>query len=84
MRTQLSVTGVGTADAGPLADHDGLIQAKGDGVTSFRVLGSLVAGGPFVELVAAGTADILKSIERAPYLRLEVTAGTGTVTLYIS
>jgi hypothetical protein len=66
-------------------DPHGLIQADApaDGLTTFRVLGKISSAAPWVELVAAGTADILQAVPAVPYVQLEVTAGTGTVTLYV-
>ena len=85
MQISLSVTGVGTAsNSRPLAAPLGLIQADGDSLTTFRVLGKISSAAPFVELVAPGTADLLQAIPAVPYVELEVTAGTGTVTLYVA
>lgn len=84
----LSQTGVGTEDVTQaIRDSQGSallpIQADGDGVTTFRVLGRISPEAPWVEIKAAATADFLESISWVPYLRLEVTAGAGTVNLYI-
>lgn len=84
----LSQTGVGTvANTNSLRDSDGTgifpVQAAGDGVTQFRVLGRVSPAAPWVELKAAGTADFLESISWLPYIQLEVTSGTGTVELFI-
>lgn len=57
------------------------LQADTDG-TAFRVLGRVSPDAPWVEIKAAGTADFLDHIPWTPYLRVEITAGTGTVTLW--
>jgi hypothetical protein len=61
------------------------IQAAGDGITTFRVRGrvSNEASCPWVDIVTASTADFLQSISWVPFIQLEITAGTGSVTLYI-
>lgn len=85
---KLTQTGVGTTD-NPTAVRDsqgtGLlpIQADGDGVTTFKINGRVAPDAPWVELKAAGTADFLESLSWVPNIQLEVTAGTGTVTLWI-
>lgn len=86
---KITKTGVGTADVpSAIRDTDGTgllpVQAHGDGVTTFRVLGRVSSEAPWVELVAPATADFLQSVSWVPYLRLEITAGTGTVALYIA
>jgi hypothetical protein len=85
---QISQTGVGTATHDTaIRDTFGHallpIQAEGDGATTFRVLGRVAPEAPFEEIVAAATANFLQSISWVPYIQLEVTAGTGTVTLWI-
>lgn len=81
-------TGVGTATV----DHDvydstgtGMlpIQADGDGATTFRLLGRVASDAPWVEIIAPGTADFLQSFAWVPYIQLEVTAGAGTVSVWI-
>lgn len=85
---KISQTGVGTAthDAS-IRDTYGHallpIQAHGDGVTTFRVLGRIRPDAPWAEIVAAATADFLQSISWVPFIQLEVTSGAGTVTLWI-
>lgn len=79
-------TGVGTADL-PRAvrDSDGSgllpIQVAGDGATTYRILGRVDPEFRWVELKQPTTADILESVSWVPYIRLEVTAGTGEVRL---
>lgn len=85
---KLSQTGVGsTSVATAVRDTHGSgllpIQAAGDGATTFRVLGRVSPDAPWVELKAAGTADFLEAFSWVPYLELDVTVGTGTVSLYI-
>lgn len=84
----LTRTGVGTAEnLGVIRDTQGTgllpIQADGDGATTFRINGRVSPDAPWVELKAAGTADFLEAISWVPYLQLQVTAGTGTVTVWI-
>jgi hypothetical protein len=83
----LTRTGVGTADhAGSVRDSNGSsllpIQADSDG-TTFRVLGRVSPDAPWVEIREAGAADFLESISWVPYVRLEITSGSGTVNLWI-
>lgn len=85
---KLTRTGVGTADhENTVRDSDGSsllpIQADGDGATTFKLLGRVSPEAPWVEIKAAGTADFLESFSWVPYVRLEVTAGAGTVSVYI-
>jgi hypothetical protein len=86
---KLSQTGVGTATTNAvlrdLAGHALLpVQAhSSDGATTFRVLGSVSPDAPFVEIIAAGTADFLQSISWVPNIQLQITGGTGTVTLWL-
>lgn len=53
------------------------------GTPTFRVLGRVDAGAPWVEIVAAGTIGWLNSISWVPFLQLEITAGAGVVRLWI-
>jgi hypothetical protein len=84
---KLTQTGVGTEDSGRVRDTQGSglipIQADGDGATTFKVNGRASADAPWVEIKAAGTADFLEAFSWVPYVQLEVTAGAGTVTLWI-
>jgi hypothetical protein len=85
---KISRTGVGTAThAASVRDSYGHallpIQAAGDGLTTFRVRGRVDLNAPWVDVVTANTVDFLQSISWVPYLQLEITSGTGTVTLYI-
>lgn len=89
----LKKTGIGTSDneldlpKRPVMDSAGTgmlpIQAEGDGATTFRVLAKATSEAPWREIIAAGTASFLQSIAWVPFVRLEVTAGAGTVTLYL-
>lgn len=85
---KITQTGVGTAT--PLTavrDTNGTgilpIQADGDGATSFRVVGRVSLEAPWMEVRAASTDDFLETISWIPYVGLEVTAGSGTVVLYV-
>jgi hypothetical protein len=85
---KISRTGVGTVThAGSVRDSYGHallpIQAAGDGVTTFRVRGRVSPDAAWIDIVTGGTADFLQSISWVPFIQLEITAGTGTVTLYI-
>jgi hypothetical protein len=87
---KLSQTGVGTktlASNETIRDSYGKallpIQASGDGATTFRVRGRISTEAPWVDIVAAGTTDFLESISWCPLIQLEVTAGSGTVTLWV-
>jgi hypothetical protein len=88
MSIKITRTGVGTADhTDSLVDLYGSgllpVQADGDGSTTFRVLGRVSGEAPWVEIRAAGTADFLEAISWVPFIRLEVTAGTGVVSLWV-
>lgn len=88
MAVKLTRTGAGTTDlTRELSDRNGSgllpIQASGDGATIFRVLGRVAADAPWVELKAPALANFLEAFVRVPYIRLEVTAGTGAVSLWI-
>lgn len=85
---KITRTGVGTAThAASVRDSEGSsmlpIQAVGDGVTNFRVLGRVSLDAPWVEIKAGGVDDFLESFSWVPYLQLEIVSGAGTVTLYI-
>jgi hypothetical protein len=85
---KITRTGVGTVThTGSVRDSYGHallpIQAKGDGATSFRVRGRISPDADWVDIVTAGTADFLQSISWVPFILLEITAGTGTVTLWV-
>lgn len=82
-------TGVGTtSNIAALRDLTGTgllpIQAEpSDGATTFRILGRCSPEAPWREFKAAGTAGFLECMSWVPYVQLEVTAGTGTVTVWI-
>lgn len=85
---KISQTGVGTsthdASVRDSFGHGLLpVQAHGDGVTTFRVLARIRQDAPWVEIIAAGTADFLQSVSWVPFIQLEVTAGAGEVTLWV-
>jgi hypothetical protein len=85
---KISLTGVGTAThTGSVRDSYGHallpIQAQGNGTTTFRVRGRISPDAPWYDIVTAGTADFLQSISWVPFIQLEITAGTGTVTLWV-
>lgn len=85
---KLTQTGVGTADnTSAVRDSQGTgllpIQAQGDGATTFKINGRVAPDAPWVELKAAGVADFLESVSWVPNIQLEVTAGSGTVSLWI-
>jgi hypothetical protein len=87
----LKQEGVGAADnaasSKPIMDSAGTgmlpIQAEIDGAATFRVLAKATSEAPWREIIEAGTAGFLQSIAWVPFIRLEVTAGLGTVTLYV-
>jgi hypothetical protein len=85
---KLSQTGAGSkAVASSVRDSFGHallpIQAQGDGATTFKVQGRIAPDAPWVDIVAAATADFLESISWVPFIQLVVTAGSGTVNLWI-
>lgn len=89
---KLTQTGIGTKDSFAIAGHEIYdstgssmlpVQAGGDGVASFRVMGRVASDAPWFEIKAAGTAGFLESIAWVPQLQLEVLSGTGAVSLWI-
>ena len=85
---KLVQVGVGTADNPTGArDSDGTsqlpLQIDVTGTVTYRLLGRVSPEGRWQEMVAPTSADTFKSIAWVPYLRLEVTAGTGTATLWL-
>jgi hypothetical protein len=85
---KITLTGVGTADhPGLVRDSNGTgllpIQADGDGAATFRVLARVAPDAPWVEIIAPAAADFLQSISWVPYVRLEITSGTGKVDLWV-
>jgi hypothetical protein len=85
---KLAQTGVGTADAATaVRDSNGTgqlpLQIDVAGTVTYRVMGRVSPEGRWNELVAAIATDTFKSIPWVPYIRLEVTAGSGTATLWL-
>lgn len=81
-------TGTGTAVADKVVnDATGTgflpIQARGDGATQFRVLGRVAEEADWIEVIPVGTASFLQSIAWCPHLALEITSGTGAVTIWV-
>lgn len=88
MAIKLTLTGAGQAThSGSVQDRQGSgilpIQAKGDGATTFRVRGRVSPDADWVDIKAAGTADFLESFAWCPHIQLDVTSGSGAVTLWI-
>jgi hypothetical protein len=86
---KLTRSGVGTVDhAGVVRDTNGTgllpMQAEVTGTATFRVLGKVSPEAPWVELRAANTTAFLESFSYVPFIRLEITTGTGTVNLWIA
>lgn len=86
--TKLTQTGVGTVDnTGAIRDTDGTallpIQVDGDGATTYRINARVSPDAPWVEVKAPSTADFIECLSWCPYIQLEVTAGSGTVTLWL-
>lgn len=86
----LKMQGLGTADNGTgraILDSAGIgmlpIQAEIDGAATFRVLAKATSEAPWREIIAATSAGFLQSVAWVPFIQLEVTVGTGTVTLYV-
>jgi hypothetical protein len=81
-------TGVGTVThTFAIRDSHGTgllpLQAEVVGSATFRILGKVRPEAPWVEIRAANTAAFLESISWVPYLQLSISAGTGTVRLYV-
>lgn len=86
---KLTKTGVGTVThTASLRDSQGSglipVQASSDGATTFRVLGRVSPDAPWAEIKAAGTADFLEAFSWVPFVQLEVTSGSGTVSLWVA
>lgn len=85
----LQQTGVGVQSNTAREVYDSMgtgmlpVQVDGDGVTTFKINGRVSPDAPWMEIVAAQTADLLQSIAWVPYIQLEVTAGAGTVKLWL-
>lgn len=89
MTIKLTQTGVGTKsnDDKEIYDSTGTgmlpVQVDGDGATTFKVNARVSTEAPWMEIIAAGTVDVLESIAWVPYIQLQVTAGAGTVNLWV-
>lgn len=81
---KVSQTGVGAKSIDVPHTDAIALQLAGDGATTFQVNARVSPDAPWATLVASGTADSIQSIPFYPELQLDVTAGTGTVTLYAS
>lgn len=84
----VSQTGVGTAThTASIRNSEGAsnipIQVSGDGSTTFKINARVYPAAPWVTVVSAGTADVLQALQWYPYLQVQVTLGSGTVTLYV-
>ncbi len=85
----LTQTGVGVQSNTERGVYDSMgtgmlpIQVDGDGATTFKINGRVHPDAPWMEIVAAQTADLLHSIAWVPYIQLEVTAGVGQVKLWV-
>lgn len=71
-----------------LRDTDGTgllpVQAAiATGAPTFRLLGRVSVGAPWVEIKAPGTAAFLESFAWVPFIGVEVTAGVGSVNIFI-
>lgn len=85
---KLSASGAsGFAETAAVRDSHGVgllpIQGAASAGTSFRVLGRVSPEAPWLEIKPAGSAGFLESISWVPCIRLEITGGTGTATLWI-
>lgn len=86
---KLTATGAGNTDALRYAirDTDGTsilpLQAHVEGDATFNINGRVSGEAPWLPLKEDATADFLESFSYIPHLQLEITAGSGTVTLWI-
>lgn len=85
---KLTQTGVGTADVAFAArDSNGSgqmpLQVDVTGTATFLVLARVSPEASWQELIAPTSGNTLQSVAWVPYVRLEVTAGTGTATLWL-
>ncbi len=80
-------TGVGAVESGAIRDSRGKgllpVQVALTGTATYRLLGRVSPEAQWVELRPAASTDCLEAISWVPYLRLEVTSGDGTATLWI-
>ena len=84
---KLTRTGVGVVThPGAIRDGDGSsllpIQAESGGNT-FRLVGRVSPEAPWFEIKAPAAANFLEAFSWVPYIQLEVTSGTGAVTVWI-
>jgi len=82
-------SGVGTAtNTFVIRDSAGVgllpVQAEvTSGTATFRLLGRCSPSAPWRELKAPQTSGFLESMAMVPFLQLEITSGTGTVSLWV-
>jgi hypothetical protein len=82
---KVSVTGVGVSAEVDIQHTDAIaIQTHGDGATTYQVEARVSPEAPWATVIASSTVDHIQSLPFYPELRLNVTAGAGTVTLYAS
>jgi hypothetical protein len=85
---KLTQTGVGTVSHPySLRDDQGTallpVQGKVTGSATFRLLGRVSPDADWLEIRAANTVAFLESFSWVPFIQLEITSGSGTVTLWI-
>ena len=85
---KLSQTGVGAVAVSrrlyPGASAKLFVQADVTGTATFTVEGRASPEAPWTSVIASGSVDVNQLIDWRPELRLNVTAGTGSVVLYIA
>lgn len=86
---KLSQTGVGTAsNSFHLRDCNGTgalpIQTQIEGTASYRIHARVSDEAPWIEIQPEVSGSILEAVSWVPQIQLEVTSGSGTVTLWVA
>ena len=85
----LSQTGVGsTSNFFHLNDRNGTgvlpIQTKVEGDATYRITARVSEEARWIEIQPETSDNVLKSISWIPQVQLEVTSGSGTVSLWVA
>lgn len=89
MRTKITRTGVGVATheyAVTDVYGSGLLpmQVSPEAGVTYKINGRVSPEAPWVEIRAANTDSFVEAFSYCPFIQLEITAGTGTATLWIA
>jgi hypothetical protein len=86
---KISQTGVGsTSNSLHLTDRNGTgvlpLQTQVEGTATYRISARVSEDAPWAEIQPASTESNLESVSWIPQIQLEVTSGSGTVTLWVA